>query len=165
MNEFVNRYRYDTASCREAMGAFWRYKSRKSYVVLGIMVAFFTILSPVFETVLFLVPALIGLIGFISLYVQEVQSIRNERENIQKTFHTDAPFLKIEIRGDMIYTTVSNTKNKVPVQNIIGYKKTRNMTVMFLKGQMTLAMKDDSYEKGTKEQFTAFLDLLLAQKK
>ena len=164
-HHFVNRYRYDKATAKEAMGAYWKWKNRKAFVALGVMVAFFCVLSPVFETVLFLIPALIGVIGFISLYVQMTQSIAVERKNIANTFRTDAPWLKIEIDDEWIHTTVSNTKKKVPVTDIIRCQETKNMFVLFLKGQMTLALRRDSFEAGTPEAFKAFADLLTADRK
>ena len=121
-HRFINRYRYDKEAAKEAMGAYWRWKNRKAYWVLGVMVAFFTILSPIFETEMFLIPALIGVIGFVSLFVQESQSISKERSNIRQAFKTDAPWLKIEIDDETIHTTVSNTQRKVSIDNIVGYK-------------------------------------------
>jgi hypothetical protein len=164
-HDFINRYKYDKANAKEAMGTYWKWKNQKAYVVLGSMVAFFCVLSPVFETALFLIPALIGLIGFISLYVQQSQSVSLELSNIKKTFKTDAPYLKIEIDDEFVHTTVSNTRRKVPVSDIENYKETKNMYVLFIKGQMTLALRKDSFEKGTPEEFKAFIDLLLVNKK
>ncbi|MDY6286677.1 MAG: YcxB family protein [Bilifractor sp.] len=162
-HRFINRYRYDKEAAKEAMGAYWRWKNRKAYWVLGVMVAFFTILSPIFETEMFLIPALIGVIGFVSLFVQESQSISKERSNIRQAFKTDAPWLKIEIDDETIHTTVSNTQRKVSIDNIVGYKETKNMYVVFLRGQLTIAMKKDSFELGTGEAFKAFLDMYMAE--
>lgn len=155
--KFVNRYQYDPKTAKEAMSCYWHHKSRRAYVVLGVMVAFFCILSPVFETELFLIPAIIGLIGFLSLYIQQRGAISAELKNVKQNFHTDSPFLKVEIDDSEIRTTVSNTKNKVPVTSITSYKETKNMYVLFLKGQMTLALKKDRFEKGSSEEFRVWL--------
>jgi hypothetical protein len=101
---------------------------------------------------------LLGLFGILSLEMQRVGAATKELDNIKKAYHIDSPMMRIEMDENMIRTRVSNTRNEVPVDCIERYVAREDMVVLFLRGKLSLAFRNDGYEKGSAEELTAFLD-------
>ena len=73
--------------------------------------------------------------------------------------------MRVEIDETAIRTRVSNTRNEVSVDSIEKYVVRKDMIVLFLKGKLTLALRNEGYEKGDAEEMIRFLNDLGVNKK
>uniref|UniRef100_I5AVD7 YcxB-like protein domain-containing protein n=1 Tax=Eubacterium cellulosolvens (strain ATCC 43171 / JCM 9499 / 6) TaxID=633697 RepID=I5AVD7_EUBC6 len=165
MTKFVNKYAYTPQIAREAMTVWWRTKNRIRYIILILMVVGFPAAALIVGQPIIALIGLLGIFGIISLEMQRVAAARKELDNIRKAYHIDSPMMRVEIDETAIRTRVSNTRNEVSVDSIENYVVRKDMIVLFLKGKLTLALRNEGYEKGNAEEMIRFLNDLGVNKK
>ena len=165
MAKIVNKYAYTPQIAREAMAVWWRTKNRIRYIILILMVVGFPAAALIVGQPIIALIGLLGIFGIISLEMQRIAAARKELDNIRKAYHIDSPMMRVEIDEKSIRTRVSNTRNEVSVDSIEKYVVRKDMIVLFLKGKLTLALRNEGYEKGDAEEMIRFLNDLGVNKR
>jgi len=156
LKHFVIRYQYGPKEVEECMSAWWRKKYKAPLIALLAMFCVFGVIAAVNRNAIWMVPSVTGVFGFLMFVVRERNAVGREKESIEGTYHVKDPFMRVEIDHE-IRTTVSNTKNSIPLAGVEGVTVTKNMIVLLLAHDMSLGLKKDSFERGTAEECLAFM--------
>ena len=162
MQEFVNEYDYTEELAAESITAWWKWKTGKSKVLLYAII----ILSAAFvifqQEMLFLIPVAVAAASLLIVRFRVRTGIKTEKERLQVLNAGKPLHMKIEIK-DKLYMTSKDQSRTIELANVVAYKETEHMYVLFLKGSLTLACKKEGFTLGTDEEFLQFLSQLVVK--
>lgn len=161
MESIVNEYEYTPEISAEAVGAWWQQKFRNGYItmiILIVLIPLMQILATFFIGRFRLLLALeIFPIAVIILFrMKQSKAIQTERERMEVLFQNGTFVYRIELASE-IHTISSKGENRIKYEDVEGFRETRNLIVLFLKGSMTLALHKEGFQKGSAEECTDFL--------
>ncbi|MDO4621830.1 MAG: YcxB family protein [Eubacteriales bacterium] len=164
MKKFVNKYLYTPEIARTAILIWWWNKYRAMLLICIGMLAGFGCTALLRRDAAWLIPGSLGIFGILMFLVRALQAVRQEQNKVQKAFHVSAPMMRVEL-GEEIRTVVSNSRSQVSPAQLVGYRETKELLILLLRGNMTLPLKKDAFEKGTAEECKTWAESVIADNK
>lgn len=167
----VNKYINTKEIVKEYQKAWWSNRYRKEIIVMiGVLVIgiFMLVTQIVQKNVKFM-----SLIAFIALpvmyftmyFYKKQKAFKLEAKRFEKTYK-DAKSREIKIRfDDVIKVTTNKNTSEISYDKIKKYIETKKLIVLLVEGDMTIALKKDSFVNGTEEECKKVLDEKLRKSK
>lgn len=156
MQHFVNEYEYTRDLIEESVGAWWACKYKAGYRSMSVQIILLVLLAIVMKRPVLLLLELAPLFVLVLFKVRKKQSIQLERERIEILYRNLTALFHIEVGEDLSCTT-PNGNSRVQFSDVEDYVETKNLIVLFLKGNMTLAIDKKGFKEGTNEDFLSLL--------
>lgn len=160
----VNKYTNTKEIVKEYQKAWWtnRYKKEIVVMVIVLSIGIFMLVTQIMQkNVRFM-----SLVAFIALpimyfgmyFYKKQKAFRMEAKRFEETYK-DVKNREIKIRfDDVIKVTTNKNETQVSYDKIKKYIETKNLIVLLLEGDMTIALKKDSFVNGTEEECKKVLD-------
>jgi len=167
----VNKYTNTKEIVKEYQKAWWSNRYRKEIIVMFVvfLIGIFMLVTQIAQkNVKFI--SLLAFIGlpimyFVMYFYKKQNAFKLEAKRFKETYK-DAKSREMKIRfDDVIKVTTNKNKTKVSYNKIKKYIETKNLIVLLLEGDMTIALKKDSFVNGTEEECKKVLDEKLKNSK
>lgn len=167
----VNKYINTKGIVKEYQTAWWSNRYRKEIIVMIIvlLIGMFMIATQMMQKdvkVMGLVAFTILPIMYFAMYFyKKKKAFKLEEERFNKAYK-DVKNREIKIRfDDVIKVTTNKNTTEVAYEKVKKYIDTKNLIVLLLEGDMTIALKKDSFINGTEEECKKILDSKLENSK
>jgi len=160
----VNKYTNSREIVKEYQKAWWtnRYKKEIITMCIVLLMGLFMLIKQIIEKNI----RIMSLLAFIVLptmyfamyFFRKKRAFKIEEERFDKAYK-DVKNREIKIRfDDVIKVTTNKSTTEVSYEKIKKYVDTKNLIVLLLEGDSTVALKKDSFVNGTEEEFKKILD-------
>ena len=167
----VNKYTNTKEIVQEYQKAWWsnRYKKEIIIMIIALVIGIIMLVTQLIQDNL----RIMSLLAFIVLpimyfpmyFYKKKIAFKLEQERFDKIYK-DSKNAEIKVRfDDVIKVTTNKNTIEVPYEKIKKYIETKNLIVLLLEGDMTIALKKDSFVNGTEEEFKNMLDSKLKNSK
>ncbi len=154
----VNKYTNTKEIVKEYQKAWWSNRYRKEIIVMCIvlLIGLFLLTTQIIKKDI----KIMSLIAFIALpvmyfgmyFYKKQIAFKKEEERFEKTYK-NAKNREIKIRfDDVIKVTTNKNTTEVSYDKIKKYIETKNLIVILLEEDMTIALKKNSFVNGTEEE-------------
>lgn len=157
MQHFVNEYEYTRDFIEECVRAWWACKYKAGYRSMSVQIILIAVLAIMMKRPALLLLELAPLFVIMLFTIKKKKSIQLERERVEVLYRNSTALFHIEV-GEEIFCTTPNGNSHVNFSDVEGYAKTKNLIVLFIKGNMTLTLDKEGFKEGTKEDFLSLLE-------
>ena len=160
----VNKYTNSREIVKEYQKAWWTNRYKKEIIVMSIvlLIGIFMLTTQIAQKNV----SFMSLVAFIALpimyfgmyFYKKQRAFKLEAKRFEKIYK-DVKNREIKIRfDDVIKVTTNKSTTEVSYEKIKKYVDTKNLIVLLLEGDSTVALKKDSFVNGTEEEFKKILD-------
>lgn len=160
----VNKYTNTKEIVKEYQKAWWNNRYRKEIIVMIIvlLLGIFMLANQIAQKnirIMSLVAFIVLPIMYFAIYFYKKQkAFKLEAKRFEKTYK-DVKNREIKIRfDDVIKVTTNKNTTEVSYEKIKKYIETKNLIVLLVEGDMTIALKKDAFINGTEEECKKVLD-------
>ena len=160
----VNKYINTKQIVREYQRAWWNDRYRKEIIVmvivllLGMFMLITQIIQKDVKIMSLLLFAILPIMYFAMYFYKRKIAFKIEQEQYNKMYK-DVKNREIKIRFDnVIKVTTNKNTSEISYDKIKKYIDTKNLIVLLLEGDMTIALKKDSFINGTEQECKKILD-------
>ena len=160
----VNKYTNTKEIVKEYQKAWWnnRYKKEIMVMLVVLLIGIFTLITQITEKnirVMSLAAFIVLPTMYFGMYFYKKQKAFKLEIKRFEEIYKDVKNREIKIRFDnVIKVTTNKNISEVSYDKIKKYIETKNLIVILLEGDMTIALKKDSFINGTEEEFKKVLD-------
>lgn len=160
----VNKYTNTKEIVKEYQKAWWNNRYRKEIIVMcGVLII--GVISLITQIIqkninIMVLGAFIGLplMYFLMYFYKKQRSFKIEAKKFEKTYK-GVKNREIKIRfDDVIKVTTNKNTSEVSYNKIKKYIETKNLIVLLVEGDLTIALKKDSFVNGTEEECKKILN-------
>lgn len=156
MQTFVNEYKYNEAVISEVMAAWWGRALRLSYIVVGVCALLAVVLFLSDSGWMSLTLLLMCILAIVVLKGKEKHAVKLELERLEVIYKNTIPTFYIEI-GDEIHTITDHSENRVSLSDVKKVVETKNLIVLFTKGNMTVTLDKNGFLSGNADECMDYL--------
>ena len=167
----VNQYINTKEIVKEYQKAWWSNRYKKEIIIMHIvlLIGLFMLITQIVKKDI----KIMSLVAFIALpamyfamyFYKKKRAFKIEEERFEKAYK-DVKNREIKIRFDnVIKVTTNKNTSEVSYNRIKKYIETKNLIVLLLDGDMTIALQKDSFINGTEEECKKILDEKLKNSK
>jgi len=156
VKKFVNEYEYNTNIAKENINKWWNLKFKKSNITLIILLILVLILFLINKKTVFLISIFIILVPIVFFVVKKNIALNLEVKKIKELYNKDNFKFRVEIDKNIKLITPRGEK-EFELNIIDSFYETENLIVLNNKNSTTIALKKDSFIKGTDKEFLLFL--------
>ena len=167
----VNKYTNTKEIVKEYQKAWWSNRYRKEIIVMLVvlLIGIFMLVTQIAQKnirIMSLLAFIVLPILYFGMYFYKKQkAFKIEAKRFKETYK-DVKNREIKIRfDDVIKVTTNKNTSEVSYDKIKKYIETKNLIVLLLEGDMTIALKKDSFVNGTEEECKKILDKKLKNSK
>ena len=156
MQTFVNEYKYTEAVISEVMKAWWGRSLRLSYIAAGVcalLAVALLLMDSGWEALALLLMCVLTIAVFKG---KEKQAAKLELERLEVNYKNAIPTFHIEI-GDDIRITADQLEKRVSFSDTKKVVETKNLIVVFTKGNMTVALDKNGFLSGNAKECMDYL--------
>ena len=160
----VNKYTNTKEIVKEYQKAWWnnRYKKEIIVMLVVLLIGIFMLITQITQKnvkIMNLIAFTILPIMYFAMYFyKKKKAFKLEQERFKKIYK-DVKNREIKIRfDDVIKVTTNKSTTEVSYDKVKKYIDTKNLIVLLLEGDMTIALKKDSFVNGTEEDCKKILD-------
>ena len=158
----INRYKYTKDIIEEYQNAWWSNEFRignismiiTTFIAIGLLLQAIQRNTINFYTIFLLI---MPLLYFIMFPIRKKKSIKIEMDKYSKTYENTDNTIEIKVLNEKIEINTAGGKTELTYDKIKKYIETKNLIILLLKGDMTVALKKDSFVNGTEEECKNFL--------
>ena len=167
----VNKYTNTKEIVKEYQKAWWSNRYRKEIIVMLVilLIGIFMLVTQIAQNNIRIMSLLAFIVlptMYFGMYSYKKQkAFKMEAKRFEETYK-DVKNREIKIRfDDVIKVTTNKNETQISYDKIKKYIETKNLIVLLLEGDMTIALKKDSFVNGTKEECKKVLDEKLKNSK
>lgn len=167
----VNKYINTKQIVREYQTAWWNDRYRKEIIVmiivllLGMFMLMTQIIQKNVKIMSLLLFTVLPIMYFGMYFYKRKIAFKTEQQRFNRMYK-DVKNREIKIRfDDLIKVTTNKNTTEISYDKIKKYIETKNLIVLLLEGDMTIALKKDSFINGTEEECKKILDRKLKRSK
>lgn len=167
----VNKYTNTKEIVKEYQKAWWNNRYKKEIIVMcGVLIiGIIMLVTQVMQKnvrIMSLVAFIVLPIMYFGMYFyKKKRAFKIEQERFDKVYK-NVKNREIKIRFDDIIKVTTNKKTtEVAYEKVKRYIDTKNLIILLVEGDMTIALKKDSFINGTEEEFKNMLDSKLRNSK
>ena len=157
MKLFVNEYKYTQAVVSEVMAAWWGRRFRSGYIIMSICTLFALIMFLLDTKLSSLALTLMPILVMVLFKVKEKLAVKLELERQEVIYKDTIPTFRIEI-GEDIHTITDNSEKCISFSDVKKVVKTKNLIVLFTKGNMTVALDKNGFISGDADECVNYLN-------
>ena len=160
----VNKYTNTKEIVKEYQKAWWNNRYRKEIIVMLVvlLIGLFTLTTQVIKKdirIMSLIAFIVLPIMYFGMYFYKKQIAFKKEEERFEQMYKNVKNREIKIRfDDVIKVTTNKNTTEVSYNKIKKYIETKNLIVLLVEGDMTIALKKDSFANGTEEECKKVLD-------
>ncbi len=159
MKKFINEYEYNIDVIKENINSWWNIKFKKNIIILLLLFIVVAILYFISKNIIFLISIFLIIIPIIFFIIKRNNAIKIELNVIKQKYNRDSFKIGIEIDKDIVLKTPRGEKS-FELDIIESFYETKNLIVLNVKNNTTIALKKDSFIRGTSKDFLSFLEKL-----
>lgn len=160
----VNKYINTKEIVKEYQKAWWNNRYKKEIIVMiivlliGIIMLATQITQKNIRITSLMAFIALPILYFVMYFYKKQKAFKLETKRFEKTYK-DVKNREIKIRfDDVVKVTTNKNETQVSYDKIKKYIETKNLIVLLVEGDMTIALKKDSFVNGTKEECKKVLD-------
>lgn len=157
MKKFINEYEYNFDIAKENINNWWNRKFKKANITLIFFFVITLILFFVTKKIVFLVSSILLLIPMIFFIFKKNNALNIELKAIKELYSNNCFNFRVEIDKKIKLITPRGEK-EFELSIIESFYETKNFIVLNVQNSTTIALKKDSFLKGTSEEFLLFLN-------
>lgn len=160
----VNKYINTKEIVKEYQKAWWNDRYRKEIIIMiivlltGIFMLMTQIIQKNMKIMSLLAFIILPIMYFAMYFYKKQRAFKIEEKSFDKTYK-DVKNREIKIRfDDVIKVTTNRNASEISYDKIKKYIETKNLIVLLVEGDMTIALKKDSFINGTEQECKKILD-------
>lgn len=153
---FVNEYKLTEDILCETMSTWFDRKHKKEKYILyclGVIMGVFSVIS---QDIAFIVLTVLVVVAIVMLFINRRQGLQLEKERAKAFCESSSPIMKIELDDKICVSTATGSKD-VAYSMVKHIVESKNLIVLILRDEMTIALKKDSFIQGDADACIEYL--------
>lgn len=152
----INKYKYTMEGANEIITKWWADKFQTGIIRMVLLVVFNLVVYAVTGHKAALVLTAACILALVLVFLKAKNAVCIELQRIEVTHGKDGVELTVEL-GDKIIINSQNGTKTILYEYIEKIIESKNFIILCVKGEMTMALKKDSFVEGSKDECMKFL--------
>ena len=154
--KIVNQYEYSESIIKESINSWWNIKFKWCYLIVLVLIITMLTLFIITKKIQWILLFFFSFLPLILLYFKKSNAVKIEKEKLNTIYKNKPLIIKVVIDND-IKTITSKGEKCVIFKEIEYYVETKNLIVLIIKGNMTIAIDKKGFIEGN---YNSLIELL-----